>query len=197
MSSFRAPTGITGSNMQFTAEEFDQLEQLTGVYDPTNPDLAVFQARGGKVILWSGWADSGASPYMVLNYFHAIGGASADSFTKLYMFPGVGHCGGSKDLYSPLLNWVEEGQSPGQVKVTNIGQGGRDRPVWPYPSLTVYNPATDSFVQGGNAQNSDLYVWRGISHYTPSHTEWCSSKGWSNGSPRTNDWVMSCGRPDD
>ena len=66
MGSFDAPTGLTGSNMRFTESEFYKVHELTGVYDPTNPDLTAFRARGGKLLLWSGWADSGASPYMVL-----------------------------------------------------------------------------------------------------------------------------------
>ena len=184
------------TNLQFTAGEFDLVHALTGVYDPTSPDLTAFQARGGKIIFWQGWADSGASPYMLLNYVNAMaqqmGANTRDSFTKTYMIPGAGHCGASKDLYSPLLNWVEQGQTPGQVNVTNIGQGARDRPVWPHPSLTVYNPAADSFVQDGPSQNSDLYLWRGLSHYMPSHTTWCSSKGAST-AQQANLWVMSCG----
>ena len=196
MASFAAPTGLTGRNLQFTAGEFDLVHALTGIYDPTSPDLTAFQARGGKIIFWQGWADSGASPYMLLNYINAMaqqmGTNTRDSFTKTYMIPGAGHCGASKDLYSPLLNWVEQGQTPGQVNVTNIGQGARDRPVWPHPSLTVYNPAADSFVQDGPSQNSDLYLWRGLSHYMPSHTTWCSSKGAST-AQQANLWVMSCG----
>ena len=115
------------------------------------------------------------------------------------MIPGAGHCGANKDLYSPLFSWVEQGQTPGQVNVTNIGQGARDRPVWPHPSLTVYNPATDSFVQGGPSPNSDRFDWLGLSHYTPSHTEWCTIEGSSkpnsanaNNNAKKQAWAMTC-----
>jgi feruloyl esterase len=204
MASFDAPTGLTGSNMKFTEQEFYDVHELTGIYDPTNPDLTAYQAKGGRVIFWSGWADSGASPYMVLNYYAAlgrqIGTGARDAFTKLYMIPGAGHCASNKDLYSPLLNWVELNQTPGQVNVSSIGQGGRDRPVWPHPALTVYNPATDSFVQGGPSTNSDRFQWLGLSHYTTSHTTWCTAEGSSKPSSsnasvnaQTSSWTMTCG----
>jgi feruloyl esterase len=200
MASFDAPTGVTGRNMLFTREEFHRLHELTGIYDPTNPDLSAFQQRGGKVLFWSGWADSGASPYMVLNYFNALGRQvgvqTRDSFSKLYMIPGAGHCGARTDLYSPMVNWVEQGQTPQQVTASNIATGVRDRPVWPHPSLTVYNPATDSYVQGGPSRNSDRFEWIGLAHYTPDHTTWCDSKGSSKArGPRSNksSWTMTCG----
>jgi hypothetical protein len=99
-----------------------------------------------------------------------------------------------------LLNWVELNHTPDQVNVSNIGQGGRDRPVWPHPALTVYNPATDSFVQGGPSTNSDQFQWLGLSHYTTSHTAWCTAEGSSkpsssnaNVNAQTSSWTMTCG----
>jgi Tannase and feruloyl esterase len=193
MASFDAPTGITGRNMQFTAKEFHRLHELTGVYDPTNPDLSAFRRRGGKVLFWSGWADSGASPYMVLNYFNAMGEQMGtnerDSFSKLYMLPGAGHCAGRTDLYSPLLAWVEQGQTPGAVRASDLGAGVRDRRVWPHPALTVYDPSTNSFVKGGPSRNPDRYHWIGLRHYTPDHTMWCKKEATSK---KTSSWSMTC-----
>jgi Tannase and feruloyl esterase len=194
MGSFDAPTGITGRNMQFTTKEFQRLHELTGVYDPTNPDLSAFRRRGGKVLFWSGWADSGASPYMVLNYFDALtqqmGTRQRDSFTKLYLLPGAGHCAGRTDLYSPLLAWVEQGQTPSVVQASNLGPAVRDRPVWPHPALTVYDPGSDSFVKGGTSKNSDRYDWIGLRHYTSEHTVWCKTDGDSK--KQKSSWGMTC-----
>src|ERR1700712_3631881 len=70
MASFNAPTGITYKNIKFTDNEYNKLNELSGIYGPTNPDLTRFAAHGGKLLMWTGAADSGASPRMVENYYN-------------------------------------------------------------------------------------------------------------------------------
>jgi feruloyl esterase len=62
-----------------------------------SPDLGRFFARGGKLIVWHGWADAAIPPEATLRY-HAdlmrLSGARAGSSARLFMVPGVQHCAG-------------------------------------------------------------------------------------------------------
>jgi hypothetical protein len=121
MSSWRR-TGITNANIAFTSDEFRRLDAMHGLNDPTNPDLRAFAARGGKLIIWQGWADSGTSPFGTLNYFDAVrkllGAEETAKFLALYMIPGMYHCGGGPaaatlGMPTPLINWLKMALSPG------------------------------------------------------------------------------------
>ncbi len=112
-----------------------------------NPDLSDFTARGGKLLLYHGWADGQVAPQGTIDYFElatrTMGGAqAADQFMRLYMMPGMAHCMGGPgpdqvDWLSHLENWVERGQPP-----TNVVAGKRNaageielaRPLAPYPA---------------------------------------------------------------
>jgi hypothetical protein len=72
--------------------------------------------------------------------------AATQQFARLYMFPGVNHCGGgaapnSFDLLTPLLSWVEDGVAPDRVVATEASGGTvvRTRPVFPYPLVARYD----------------------------------------------------------
>ena len=40
--------------------------------EATDPDLATFKARGGKLLLYHGWADPGPAPQNTVNYLSAV-----------------------------------------------------------------------------------------------------------------------------
>jgi feruloyl esterase len=89
-------------------------------------------------------------------YFEAIteamGGDEATAeFARLYLVPGMYHCGGGDgpdqfDLLTPLLGWVEDGVAPGSITATELdeaGEGVRTRPVYPYPDVPAYDGTGD------------------------------------------------------
>ena len=85
-----------------------------------DPDLRAFKARGGKLIHYHGWSDAQPSPANSVDYFgrvqKAVGGDSSD-FYRLFMVPGMGHCGGGPgtdqfDKIGTIRAWVEEGKAP-------------------------------------------------------------------------------------
>ncbi len=98
--------------------------RLGAVLDADNPDLGPFERRGGKLILWHGWADPAIPPLATLGYFEAVrrtmGPQRAGRFVRLFMAPGVSHCSGgpgpdSFDMLSVMDRWVEAGAAPDRV----------------------------------------------------------------------------------
>jgi hypothetical protein len=198
MANFGVPTGVTNQNIKFDKESFDRSEAYSGVYDPTNPDLSAFAKHGGKLIIWQGWSDSGVSPYISLNYVHAvraiIGTDEADKFLALYMLPGVYHCnlyGGPttsrEDFLTPMMSWVEDGKAPGRIVVEYSASKdskipSKSRPAYPYPVEVAYSGSGDvndaaSYVRAEPQRRFDDQLrWLGLDHYTPGHQLWCDEK---------------------
>ena len=133
-----------------------------------DPDLAAFKARGGKLILYHGWIDPAVAARMVSGYYDqvekAAGGAkAARAFTRLFMAPGMLHCGGgpgpdrfggagadapivdaNHDLLSALEAWVEHGRAPERIIASKLAAGGgvaRTRPLCAYPMTARYKGA--------------------------------------------------------
>jgi hypothetical protein len=137
---------------------FEQsVEQFGLVIGTDNPDLRAFRDRGGKAIVWHGWADQLISAYGTTNYYERVlaemGGASqTDDFFRLFMAPGVGHCAGGAGptpygQLEALLAWVEDGDAPDMLPAALREQGviTRSRPLCQYPLVARYrgNGSTD------------------------------------------------------
>lgn len=144
------PVSFTLNDIAFDRPTFERVHQLAGFYDAIDPDLSAFHKAGGKLILWHGWADQAIPPTGTVAYYQAVqdrmGGLTATQrFARMFMFPGVQHCGGgiapnSFDLLTPLMNWVEDGAAPAKVVATQSDDGSvvRTRPVFPYPLVARY-----------------------------------------------------------
>ncbi len=130
---FEKPPGdnFTLQDMRFDLATFDKLRPRHPLFDATNPDLSEFARKGGKLILWHGWADPHISPLNTITYHDALqlrmGGEHAASFERLYLLPGVSHCGGGEgpsalDLLTPMMQWVEHGVAPATITVKRVAQ---------------------------------------------------------------------------
>src|SRR5262249_17030426 len=96
-----------------------------GFMSANNPDLTAFRIRGGKLLMYTGWADPVAVPKDILKYYETaakrMGGFEKTSeFFRFFMAPGMGHCGGGPgpntfDTLGPLEQWVEKGIAPGKI----------------------------------------------------------------------------------
>lgn len=140
----RLPAGFTLADMHFDQLTFDRLRMRHRLFDATNPDLSAFEAAGGKLILWHGWADPHISPINTIAYYTAVQqqmGVRAANFTRLYLFPGMYHCSGGEgpsqvDLLTPMMNWVEArvapdaviASQPEQAAFSDFGAPMRGRP---------------------------------------------------------------------
>lgn len=130
--------------------QFDQfVERYGAVMDTSSPDLRAF-AKHGKTILWHGVADdiipAAGTAHYVDSIRRTLGARETDSFLRLYLAPGVGHCGSGEGpqpvaLLEPLMQWVEQDHAPQAVRSENRDQAGhttRTRPLCPYPTIARY-----------------------------------------------------------
>ena len=111
------------------------VEQYGIVFGTDNPDLTAFRDRGGKAIVWHGWADQLISAEGTVDYYTRVqqqmGGAKKTSeFIRLFMAPGVGHCARRRGptptgQFEALLAWVEDGKAPETLLATRRDQTGR------------------------------------------------------------------------
>jgi feruloyl esterase len=72
-------------------------EKVGSIINAVNPDLSAFKAHGGKLLLYHGWNDTAISPGNSINYYESVlkkMGGKQDTFVRLYMAPGMQHCGG-------------------------------------------------------------------------------------------------------
>ena len=129
-----------------------QTQQLTDVYNWTN--LSGFTAHGGKQLFYHGTSDPWFSALDTVDYYERLGrdNGGADKvmdFARLYLVPGMGHCGGGAatldrfDLLSPLVEWVEQGKAPQSVVATGPGLPGRSRPLCAWPEHAHYKGQGD------------------------------------------------------
>ena len=102
------------------------LENAGSIVEANDPNLAKFKARGGKLLLWHGWADPGPAPENTINYYNEVTqklGGKQDDWLRLFLLPGVGHCGGGvgpdqADWLGAMEKWKESGTAPVQVVAT-------------------------------------------------------------------------------
>jgi feruloyl esterase len=110
-----------------------------------DPDLSEFRARGGKIIMTYGWADTILQPMMGVNYYERAveeNGPGTPEFFRLFMVPGMAHCGGGigpdrHDAMSAIIDWVEAGQAPDSMVASKVVDDEivRTRPLCPYPQV--------------------------------------------------------------
>jgi feruloyl esterase len=126
------------------------VDEQIGYVDAVNPDLSKFKASGGKLRMTHGWADVGITPETSIWYYEQVlekMGKSQGDWMRLFMAPGMGHCGGGPgvntfDSIGTIENWVEKGIAPDQMMGVNAAQG-LTRPLCPYPQAAQYKGSGD------------------------------------------------------
>ena len=129
-------------------KDLPKLEAIHEMLDATDPDLSRFRERGGRIVMYHGWADPALNPLMGIGYFEQVRaqmGASTADFFRLYMVPGMFHCGGGAgmnefDAMTPLVRWVEQGKAQEYILAARVeaAQIRRTRPLCPYPQVARY-----------------------------------------------------------
>jgi len=138
--------------------------------DSANPDLSAFRAAGGKLIQYHGWNDASIPPQSSIDFYEEVAGKSGGvdnlrSFYRLFMAPGMDHCGGgpgpnavggvfglpsvsrdpTHDVVAALAHWVEDGVAPDQIVATRYRDNDpskgveAQRPWCAYPAVARYS----------------------------------------------------------
>lgn len=127
-----------------------------------DPDIRRFLRRGGKLILYHGWADPLVAPQSTIAYHRALLARSAPQAAgaiRLFMAPGMDHCRGGAgpdlfggaggdapipdprhDMLSALERWVDRGVPPQRIVASRIVDGRlvRTRPLCAWPARARY-----------------------------------------------------------
>lgn len=142
------------------ARELPAAQRLATHLNATDPDLAAFHARGGKLILYHGWCDAGIPAQVSIGYYTAVvkklGAKRAGEFVRLFLAPGMQHCFAAgagpnqfgqdgpprgdpaSSIGAALVRWVEEGVAPDRIVAA---RPGRTRPLCAYPKSARYKGA--------------------------------------------------------
>jgi feruloyl esterase len=126
----------------------DQPENL--IMNATDPDMTRFFSHGGKLLMYHGWSDPLVPTLNTISYFDSVvanlgGPSKAADKVRLFLAPGMGHCGGGEgpnafDKIAALERWVERGKAPDALTASRItgGKVDRTRPLCPYPQVAKY-----------------------------------------------------------
>jgi len=127
-------------------------DQKAGSMTAVNPDLSAFKVRGGRLLIYHGWNDGGSggaiSPLNTLDYYSSViakMGQKQDGWLRLFMVPGMGHCGGGPgpnqfNVLAALERWRESGIAPGRITAYHVENNRvtMTRPLCPYPQVATY-----------------------------------------------------------
>lgn len=184
------------SSFRFEASVFDKLKPMHALLDATNPDLGPFHQAGGKLLIWHGLGDPHIAPANSMAYHQAvrdtIGQEATDDVMRLFLVPGLGHCGGgsglrSLDAMTPLIDWVENGLAPKVLRASSTHADaalGKGRNIHPFPYTSVLKTDGDpnqpeDWARGKRlAVDDTLYKgWAGEDFFKPGFQQFCGFDG--------------------
>jgi feruloyl esterase len=123
----------------------------------TDPNLATFRDHGGKLILYAGWNDQLWSEANIVSYYQQVVGRNGSleatrDFARLFMVPGMGHCGGGDGVnqfgraWPQLVDWVENGAAPDGFTGSRTVDGKVEyqRPLCAYPGVARWDGTGDT-----------------------------------------------------
>jgi len=165
-------------NRQWTFHGFDLRKARTDaqrtvgkIMNADDVSFRAFKSHHGKFIQYAGMTDSIVTALGSVRYYQAVvaaqGGkfdaaslARTQEFYRLFLAPGVGHCGGGPgpnqfgqaggegdaehDMVAALERWVEQGVPPAQIIATKFVQDDESkgvaltRPLCPFPQVAKY-----------------------------------------------------------
>jgi feruloyl esterase len=123
-------------------------ERVGAIVNAISPDLSAFKARGGKLLMYHGWNDTAISAGNSINYYSSVlakMGQKQENFVRLFMAPGMQHCGGGPgpsqvNYMAALERWRESNVAPDQLIAARVANNRVDmtRPLCPYPQVAQY-----------------------------------------------------------
>jgi feruloyl esterase len=146
---------VVFNNPQWDYKSFDYDKDLAAsfkagsdILDVPSDGLSKFFKNGGKLLLSHGWSDglipAGGTVTFYKSMIAEMDPANSADSARLFMFPGMGHCGGGDapavtDMLSVIDQWVETGKAPERIIATNPpNQKPMSRLICPYPQIAKY-----------------------------------------------------------
>jgi feruloyl esterase len=117
------------------------------ILDADDPDLTPFTSRGGKLLMYQGWAEPGIPPRRIVSYYDEVQKRTrnASQSVRLFMVAGMGHCGGGDgastfNMLEALEAWQASGKPPDSIPASRTRNGAvdRTRPLCAYPQHAIY-----------------------------------------------------------
>ena len=131
----------------------EDIAPIASLLDATDADLSAFSGSGGKLIMAHGWSDPALTALYSIQYYEEAEALDADQrdYFRLFMMPGMLHCGGGPgpdrvDWIAALEGWVEEGETPDRLLASKLDANGvtmMTRPLCPYPQVAIYDGSGD------------------------------------------------------
>jgi feruloyl esterase len=164
------PDPVTPGRLGFDFDRDPARLAATARVGGFRPDLARFRDRGGRLIVYHGWVDESLMPAHTLAWWRATaarlgGDAALADVARLYLVPGMLHCGGGPgaaevDYLTALERWVEEDEPPDALVAARVrepaptyvrqprfplppGAVQFTRPLYPYPDVAAYAGSGD------------------------------------------------------
>ncbi|WP_089213568.1 tannase/feruloyl esterase family alpha/beta hydrolase [Streptosporangium subroseum] len=146
---------------KLTYTSFEQLfrssqKQFNNIIGTDDPNLSKFAKSGGKLLSWHGQTDELVPTEGTVDYRERVnralgGNKRVDNFYRLFLLPGVNHCGGGigpqpTDALGALVKWVEKGQAPATLAASATNADGKTvtRNVCRYPMVARYTGHGDT-----------------------------------------------------
>jgi hypothetical protein len=127
----------------------DRIDKASAEINATSLDWSAFHKHGGKLLLYNGMSDPVFSAFDLIRYYKQIeehngGEARTEEFARLFLVPGMNHCGGGPalddfDTLATMQKWVEDGAVPQRMISSGQAFPGRTRPLCAYPQIAIYD----------------------------------------------------------
>jgi feruloyl esterase len=145
-----------------TPKALQLFDEQTGTSDGYNPELLLNRYSGyvgalnKKIIMYHGYSDDTITSYRSVAFYEQYA-ASAEGYEhaqrniRLFMAPGMFHCGGGPgpntfNTLEPLEEWIENDMPPDSIVATNTGSlpasgpaVGREMPLCKWPEMATYS----------------------------------------------------------
>ncbi len=138
---FKAPVAVAKARAEFP------------YVDAVDPDLRPFLRRGGKLLLYHGWADAVVPPEDTIDYYERVKQllkSETEASVRLFMVPGMGHCAGGPgattfDAVGALDQWVSGSMVPDSIPAAHMSDGRPlfERPLCAYPKSAQWDGKGD------------------------------------------------------
>ena len=128
-------------------------ESVAATLNAADPDLSAFRQRGGKLLMYTGWSDMAITALGTIAYYDEVveHDSSAAEDVRLFMMPGVDHCGGGVgpsyvNFLDQMDAWVEADAAPDEIEAHWLDSDAKpsgSRLLCAYPKVAAYDGAGD------------------------------------------------------